>query len=110
MTYEEFEIPSMPGKRFRVAKISPIDLMAITQTIDFEKFEANKALIKFCLENAETLMGERWMPVKAKDREAYQPMGIESDPIALNEIFVWMMENVIAKTFTRSSGSAETTL
>lgn len=105
MTYEEFEIDSRKGTKFRVAKISPVDLMAITTMIDFERFEANKTLIQFCLENVEVLMGERWMPVKVKGKEVYQPMGIEGDLLALNEIFVWMMENVIAKTFTKSSGS-----
>ena len=107
MTLQEFKIESLPNQTFRVAKISPVDLMAITSTIDFEKFETNKTLITFCLENSEVLMGEKWLPVKTKGREVYQPMGIESNLIALNEIFVWMMENVIAKTFTKSSESTE---
>lgn len=107
MTYEEFEIDSRKGTKFRVAKISPVDLMAITTIIDFEKFESSKTLITFCLENVEVLMGQVWMPVKVKGKDIYQPMGIENDFIALNEIFVWMMENVIAKTFTKSSGSME---
>ena len=77
--------------------------MAITQTIDFEKFETNKSLISFCLENAETLVGEKWLPVKIKNQEVYQPMGIESNILALNEIYLYMMENVIAKTFMKSS-------
>lgn len=107
MTYEEFKIESLPNNKFRVGKISPVDLMAITQTIDFEKFEANKTLITFCLESTEVLMGERWMPVKVKGRDVYQPLGIENNFIALNEIYLWMMENVIAKTFTKSSESTE---
>ena len=109
MTYEQFEIESLPGQVFRVAKISPVDLMAITQTIDFDRFEANQALIRFCLENAEVLMGEKWLPVKTKGREVYQPMGIEGNIPALNDIFLWMMQNVIAKSFTKSSGSTEKT-
>lgn len=109
MTYEEFTVESWPDKRFRVAKISPIDLMAITQSIDFEKFEANQTLIRFCLENSEVLVGEKWLPVKAKGRDVYQPMGIENDFLALNQIYLWMMENVIAKVFTRSSESTEKT-
>ena len=109
MTFEQFKIESMPNHTFRVAKISPVDLMAITQTIDFEKFETNQALIKFCLENAEVLMGEKWMPVKTKNRDVYQPIGIENNMLALNEIFLYMMENVIAKTFMKSSESTEIT-
>ena len=110
MTYEEFKIESLPEYRFRVGKISPVDLMAITATIDFEKFDTNKTLIAFCLESSEVLMGEKWMPVKVKGRDVFQPMGIESNLVALNEIFLWMMENVIAKTFMKSSESTETTL
>ena len=102
MTEQEFTINSRK-ETFRVAKISPVDLMAITTLIDFEKFETNKTLITFCLENAEVKIGEKWLPVKTKGRELYQPMGIEIDFVALNEIFVWMMENVISKTFTKSS-------
>ena len=108
MTYEEFKIDAMQNT-FRVGKISPVDLMAITQTIDFEKFETNKVLITFCLENAEVKVGETWLPVKVKNKDVYQPMGIENDFLALNQIFLWMMENVIAKTFTKSSESTETT-
>ena len=110
MTMQEFTIENLPNQTFRVAKISPVDLMAITTMIDFDKFETNKSLITFCLENTEVKMGNTWQPVKVKGRENYQPMGIENDFISLNQIFVWMMENVIAKTFTKSSESTETTL
>lgn len=109
MAYEEFIIESLPDHAFRVAKISPVDLLAITQTIDFDRFEANQTLVRFCLENVETLMGEKWLPVKVKGKDVYQPMGIESNFDALNDIFLWMMENVIAKTFTKSSGSTKPT-
>lgn len=107
MTFEQFEINSRKGATFRVAKISPVDLLAITQTIDFENFKATKTLINFCLENAEVKVGEKWLPVKVKDKDIYQPMGIENDFTALNEIFVWMLENVITKTFTKSSESKD---
>ena len=108
MTHEEFKIESMQNT-FRVGKISPVDMMAITQTIDFEKFDTNKALITFCLENTEVKVGETWLPVKAKNREVYQPMGIDNNFLALNQIFLWMLENVITKTFTKSSESTENT-
>lgn len=110
MTYQEFNIEAWPTHIFRVGKISPVDLMAITATINFEKFETNKTLIAFCLENAEVKVGEKWVSVKSKGREVYQPLGIENNFDALNEIFLWMMENVIGKTFTKSSESTETTL
>ena len=109
ITHQEFTIDSMPDKIFRVAKISPVDLMAITTMVDFEKFESNKTLITFCLENTEVKVGESWQPVKVKGRENYQPMGIDNNFIALNDIFMWMVENVISKTFTKSSESTDQT-
>lgn len=108
ITYKEFKIESLDST-FRVAKMSPVDLMAISQTIDFENFRTNKTLITFCLENTEVKVGEAWLPVKTKNREVYQPLGIENDLFALNEIFLWMMENVISQTFIKSSKSTEKT-
>ena len=107
MTHEEFTIDSRKELTFRVAKISPVDIMAISGMINFEKFESNQTLIRFCLENAEVKMGETWMPVKVKGKEVYQPVGIENDFVALNEIFIWMMTNVITAVFPKSSESTD---
>lgn len=109
MTHEEFKIESMPDRLFRVAKISPVDLLAISQTINFDNFDANRALNAFCLENAETLVGEKWLPVKMKGRDVYQPVGIDANFVALSEIYYWMLQNVVAKAFTKSSGSTQQT-
>ncbi len=103
MTFEQFEINSRKGTTFRVAKISPVDLMAITTMIDFENFKTNQTLIAFCLENTEVKVGEKWMPVKVKGKDIYQPIGIENDFVALNEIFIWMMEHVVTAVFQKSS-------
>ena len=106
MTGQEFKINSRE-EQFRVANISPVDMLAISTQVDFEKFEMTKTLIKFCLENVEVKMGEKWLPVKMKDREIYQPLNIKDDFIALNEIFTYMMSEVIAKVFMKSNESTE---
>ncbi len=111
ITHKEFQLKNFDNKFvFRVGKISPVELLAISQTVNLESFKANKELMTFCFENAEVKIGETWVPVKVKGREVYQPMGIEDKLIALNELFVWMLENVIYLAFTSSSESTEKTL
>lgn len=98
----EFNITSR-DEQFRVGKISPVDLLAISTQIDFEKLQQTKSLIEFCLECTEVKLGDHWAPVKVKGREVYCPVGIEEDIFALNEIFTFIMSEVIVKAFTKSS-------
>lgn len=106
MTLQEFNIEGY-DYTFRVAKISPTTLLAITSIINFDSFDANKTLYDFCYENLEVKVGEKWLPVKVKGKDIYQPMGIENNLEFLNKLFIWMMENVISKTFMKSSVSTE---
>ena len=108
MIQKEFKIDSRE-EQFRVAKISPIDMMAISTQIDFESFKMTKTLMQFCVENVEVKIGEKWLPVKMKDKEIYQPKDIVNDFVALNEIFIWMMENVVTAVFQKSNESTEKT-
>lgn len=98
----EFRIKSLPDKLFRVANISPIDLLAISSQIDFDNLKKTKELITFALENVEVNECGSWVNVKAKDREVYFPLGIEKNLIAMNEIFNYVTENVIIKAFQPS--------
>ncbi len=107
MEQTEFKIESRKDQIFRVAKISPIDILAISTQIDFENFKMTKTLMQFCIENVEVKMGEKWLPVKMKDKEIYQPKDIVNDFVALNEIFIYMMENVVTAVFPKSSESIE---
>lgn len=102
MDQKEFKLESRE-EQFRVGKISPIDLLAISTQIDFESFKMTKTLMTFCIENVEVKMGEKWVPVKVKDKEIYSPRDIANDFIALNELFMWMMENVVTAVFPKSS-------
>lgn len=108
MEQKEFKINSRE-EQFRVGQISPIDLLAISTQIDFENFQMTKTLIQFCLENIEVKMGEKWIPVKTKNREIYYPKDIVTDLVSMNELFIWMMENVIAVVFQKSSESTTIT-
>ena len=108
MEQKEFKLNSRQ-EQFRVAKISPIDILAISTQIDFENFKTTKTLMQFCIENVEVKIGEKWLPVKTKEREIYWPKDIENDFVALNEIFIYMMENVVTAVFPKSSESTEKT-
>ena len=99
----EFKIESLPGYTFREGKVSPIDLLAISTQIDFENFKMTKTLMTFCFENAEVKMGEKWLPVKVPGKEIYKPSEIATNFIAMNELFMWMMDNVVTAVFPRSS-------
>lgn len=104
MIQKEFKIESRK-EDFRVGFISPVDLLAISTQIDFENFKMTRTLYKFCLENTEVKIGEKWVPVKSKDRDVYFPKDMAEDYVAMNEIFTWMMENVITVVFQKSSES-----
>lgn len=104
-----FKLENRP-EEFRVGYISPVEMMAISTQVDFENYSMTKTLMQFCIEHVEVKIGEKWLPVKMKDKEIYKPSDIVKDFVALNEIFVYMMENVIAATFPKSSESKEKTL
>lgn len=100
---KEFKIESKPKTEFRIAKISPVDLLAIATQINFDKFEQTQTVFKFALESIEAKVGEAWLPVKYKDRDVYSPSGIEDEFIPLNELVTYFMVEVIGKTFQKSS-------
>ena len=105
MTNEEFKIESMKDYTFRVKKMSPIDVLAISTQINFESFKMTKTLMTFCIENVEVKIGEKWLPVKVQDKEIYQPAEIVNKYTALNELFTYMMEKITKEVFPSSSES-----
>lgn len=103
MQVNEFKIESLPDVQFRVSKISPIDLLAITTQIDFNNFVQTKSLYTFALEHTEVKQGEKWFPVKIANQEVYTPTTIEENLVALNEIITYFLNEVVTKTFMKSS-------
>lgn len=99
---KEFTIKNRT-ETFRVAKISPIEMLSILPQIDFDNMSKTKTLYTFCLEHIEVLQGEKWVAVKAKDREVYFPIGIEEDYIALSQLNEYMINEVLYPAFTNSS-------
>jgi hypothetical protein len=102
MDQKEFEIASLPDKKFRFGKVSPVDFLAIQTQIDFDNFKKSKTVFLFILEHTETLVADKWVPVKKEGFEAYMPAGIDSNLKALNEICDVVFNDVILPTFTKS--------
>ena len=103
MKVREFTIESLPSLQFRTAAISPVDLLAITTQIDFDKYQQTKMLYTFALEHIEVKQGEKWFPVKLPGQEVYTPTSLGENLVALNEIITYFLNEVVAKTFTKSS-------
>lgn len=99
----EFKIAKRPELELRIKKVSPVDLLAISTQMDFNKFAQTKEMYKFALEQTEVKIGDKWFPVKVEGREVYMPTDLEDDPIALNEIIVYFLDNVVTKVFPESS-------
>ena len=102
-THKEFKIDSMKDTQFRVAKVSPVDMLAISYQVNLENYQMTKMTLLFALENVEVKQGDTWLPVKVKGREVYQPLGIQNNFVALNEIFMYMLTEVITKLFPSSN-------
>lgn len=103
MKQQEFTIENLPDLQFRLMKISPVDLLAMTTQLDFDNFKKTKVLYTFALENIEVKQGEKWLPVKVAGKEIYTPTEIEDNLIALNQLADWFLDNVVTKSFTESS-------
>lgn len=102
MESKEFTINSRE-ESFRVVKISPIDLLALTSQLDMGNFKQSQVLYTFALEHLEVKVQNTWLPIKTPGREVYNPVGIDSDLIALNELCMWFLNEVVAKPFMKSS-------
>lgn len=103
MEQNVFTIKSLPELEFRPKKISPIDILSISTTMDLENFNKTKEAYSFALENVEVKIGDKWFEVKHPGRDVYMPVGIEENLTALNELLGWFFENIIFKSFQKSS-------
>lgn len=102
MKLQEFKITN-DDNLYRIGKISPVELLASSTLIGAEDLKMTVDLFKFALEHTEVKLGEKWLPVKAKDAEVYLPNGIEDNILALNEIASYIFKEAIIKSFTKSN-------
>lgn len=99
----EFTIEHYPGMLFRDTEVSPVELLALSTQVDFDRFEKTKELFLFALEHVECKVNDTWVKVKYPGREIYMPEDIKTNFRALNDICVWYMTNVIGAVFPESA-------
>lgn len=104
MIDKEFTISELPDYKFRVAKINGVEILALRTQIDFNDISKTQTTFKFILEHLEIYLGGQWQKVKIANREIYLPEGIEDNPIALNELISYFLNNVIKPLFQKSNG------
>lgn len=98
-----FTIDALPNDQFREAACSPVDILALSMQVDFDQFAKTKEVLTFALEHCEVLVGDKWYPVKTAGREVYNPIGLEKNYKALNQICAWFINTVLAEVFQESA-------
>lgn len=87
---------------FRFSYVSPIELLAISNVIDFERLELSIQLFTFSLEHIEVDICGTWTPVKVKGKEEYYPVGIERNLFAVKQLSQKFIKDVIISAFQKS--------
>ena len=100
----EFKTESRPEIELRFKDISPIKMLALQTSIDFNDFDKTAKLFSFILENTQTNISGTWTDLKLKDREVYLPQGIEKDLPFLMEVCTKFLNDVVKPIFTKSRG------
>lgn len=101
---KEFAIKSKPESQYRFRDISPVKLLALQTTIDFDNIDKMEKLYAFILENTEVNIAGTWTQVKEKNRDVYYPVGFEKEVDAMLEICVTFLNEVLKPVFMKSRG------
>lgn len=103
--HKEFKIKNKPNLLFRVANISPIDLLALQTQINFEDINQTKEVFTFILENVEVKILDNWVRVKLPGKEVYMPEYLEEDLLSLQQINMTFLSEILKPLFQKSSES-----
>ena len=101
---KEFTIKSKPETQFRFKDISPVKMLALQTSIDFDDMDKTEKLYSFILENTEVNISGTWTQVKANKRDVYFPVGFEKELDAMMEIAVIFLNEVVKPVFQKSRG------
>ena len=101
---KEFTIKSKPDTQYRFKDISPVNMLALQTTMDFDNVDKMEKLYGFILENTEVNIMGTWTQVKEKNREVYYPIGFEKEVEAMLEICVTFLNEVLKPVFMKSRG------
>ena len=108
MEEKEFNIKTRK-ETFKIAKISPVELLSISTQINFNNLQQTETVFNFALEHTLVKIEDSWLPVKEKSKEVYWPATMETDFLSLNELITYFLNNVIKKVFTKSEELNKTT-
>lgn len=100
MKEQVFKIKSR-NEEFRIAKMSPVELLALQTQIDFNSLQQTTTTFDFILEHIEVSIANSW--TKVKDNNIYMPINIESDLTALQELVVYFLSDYLAPLFKKSN-------
>lgn len=98
----EFTIETLPEYTFRTTKMSSIDLLSLQSIMDFDKMENVKTIYTFILEHLETLIEGKWVKTYDSKYDLYMPRNLEDNGIALQELFMWFIVNILQPLFRKS--------
>lgn len=98
MEQKEFTIESI-SNTLRPMKLQPTEVLALYYTQGFENLEKAKTTIDFILEHCEVNIENKWFPVKEKGKDIYMPINLGSNIKAINEIFMYFIEEILGKVF-----------
>lgn len=98
---KEFTIKDNENQ-FRFKDVSPLKILALRTTIDFDDMSKTEKLFSFILENTEVFISGTWVNVKDLGREVYFPVGIENDLDTLMNICTTFLNEIVKPTFTKS--------
>lgn len=100
----EFKIETRDNE-FRIGKIKPAEVLALSLTVDLDDYKKSVELIDFVLEHTEVKMGDKWNPVKMPGKEVYMPLGIDTDYISIQKLSEYFIKEVLGKAFQTSRES-----
>lgn len=87
---------------FRVRQMNAIEIISFRSLMDFSSLDGVSSFFKTILENIEVKVGDKWLPVKEKNREVYYPNGIENDIKVIDKLLNYF-KSYLGEVFTQSS-------
>lgn len=100
MEQQNFKIKSR-NEEFRIAKISPVELLALQTQIDFNSLNQTTTTFNFILEHIEVKLVDQW--IKVKNNNIYMPVDLEQDLMALQELVLYFLSDYLAPLFKKSN-------
>ena len=99
---KEVSIKSKPESQYRFKDISPLKMLALQTSIDFDNMDKMEKLYAFILENTEVNIAGTWTQVKEKGRDVYYPINFDKEVNAMMEICVTFLNEVLKPVFMKS--------